>query len=52
VVVSLPESPVTAAFRCIAEQVVSLATGDMRMPESQEEAEATRGELVGDEGED
>src|SRR5215469_1136353 len=42
VVVSLPESPVTAAFRCIAEQVVSLATGDMRMPESQEEAEATR----------
>jgi ATP-binding protein involved in chromosome partitioning len=40
VVVSMPESPVAAAFRCAAEQVVAaLATVGTQMPESQEDIE-------------
>jgi len=40
VVVSMPESPVSAAFKCIAEQVVAaLATVGTQMPESQEDIE-------------
>jgi ATP-binding protein involved in chromosome partitioning len=41
VVVSMPESPVSAAFKCIAEQVVAaLATVGTQMPESQEDIES------------
>jgi ATP-binding protein involved in chromosome partitioning len=40
VVVSMPESPVAAAFKCAAEQVVAaLATVGTQMPESQEDIE-------------
>jgi len=40
VVVSMPESPVSAAFKCIAEQVVAaLATVGTQRPESQEDIE-------------
>jgi len=41
VVVSMPESPVAAAFKRVAEQVVAaLATVDTQMPESQEDIES------------
>lgn len=41
VVVSMPESPVAAAFKCVAEQVVAaLATVGTQMPESQEDIES------------
>jgi len=41
VVVSMPESPVSAAFKCVAEQVVAaLATMGTQMPESQEDIES------------
>ncbi len=41
VVVSMPESPVSAAFKCVAEQVVAaLATVGTQMPESQEDIES------------
>ena len=41
VVVSMPESPVAAAFKCAAEQVVAaLATVGTQMPESQEDIES------------
>jgi ATP-binding protein involved in chromosome partitioning len=41
VVVSMPESPVAAAFKCVAEQVVAaLATVGTRRPESQEDIES------------
>jgi ATP-binding protein involved in chromosome partitioning len=57
VVMSMPESPVAVAFEGIAEQVIaSLVTGEETlntwMPEPQEDAEATKGDLFDDERED
>ena len=57
VVVSKPESPVTAAFYGIAEQVIEIliAKGKamkMHMPGSKEDPEATKGDLSKDERED
>jgi len=57
VVVSMPESLVTAAFKGIAERVittlaVSEKTLNRRMPGSQEDVEATKGDLFDDERED
>jgi ATP-binding protein involved in chromosome partitioning len=57
VVVSKPESPVTAAFYSIAEQVIEILIAKgramkMHMPGSKEDSEATKGDLSKDERED
>lgn len=56
-VVRMPESPVSAAFHCLAEQVIATllkreSTMNTHIPEDQKELGATKEVLFGDERED